>query len=255
MERKFGLKKIGLAMLVFLMAANNVFAATLLDDYDIEVTSTIDFYSDYMWRGFLMDRDPVIQPGVNISTKGFTFSLWSSFDLDNNVGGQSDEVDFVIDYTTDIADGVSLSLGNTYYDFPASNTYSSEFYVGLGLSELAGLPVETSLTYFRDYGDQNNGGGLGSYFSLDFGYSVPLEEKYGITADFGLHLGYNNKLFIAGDSGKDLGLTAGLTIPLTETLTISPSVNYSAAFGDLEKASDGNQPDRFYTGLSIAYSF
>lgn len=235
------------------------YAGGILDELnlDVEISGSLDFYSDYLWRGFLLDRDPVIQPGIDISAYGFTFSFWSSWDTDNNQGAQSDEIDYVIDYTAEINDLLSVSLGHTYYDFPALNAYSKEFYVGLGLSNIPGLdlPVETSLTYYRDYGDQNNGGGLGTYVSLDMAYSMMLAEKLGISLDFGYHCGYNRKLFIAGNSGYDMGFSLGLTLPLTENLTMSPSLNYSLPLDDLEDTNDGNQPERFYTGVSFAYAF
>ncbi len=226
-------------------------------DLDLEISGTLDFYSDYVWRGFLLDRDPVIQPGIDISAYGFTFSFWSSWDTDNNQGAQSDEIDYVIDYTAELNNLLSVSLGHTYYDFPAANSYSREFYVGLGLSRIPGLdlPVETSLTYYRDYGDPNNGGGLGTYVSLDMTYSLMLAEELGISLNLGYHYGYNRKLFIAGNSGYDMGFSVALTLPLTDNLTMSPSINYSLPLDDLEDTNDGNQPERFYTGISFAYAF
>jgi len=226
-------------------------------DLDVEISGTLDFYSDYLWRGFFLDRDPVIQPGIYISAYGVTFSFWSSWDTDNNQGAQSDEIDYVIDYTAELNDLLSVSLGHTYYDFPATNAYSREFYVGLGLSEIpgVGLPIETSLTYYRDYGDQNNGGGLGTYVSLDMAYSMMLAEELGISLDFGYHCGYNRKLFIAGNSGYDMGFSVALTLPLTDNLTMRPSINYSLPLDDLEDTNDGNQPERFYTGIGFSYAF
>jgi uncharacterized protein (TIGR02001 family) len=237
----------------------SVYGAGILDELnlDVDISGTLDFYSDYVWRGFLLDRDPVLQPGIDISAYGFTFSFWSSWDTDNNQGGQSDEIDYVIDYTKAINDLLSVSVGHTYYDFPAVNLYSREFYVGLGLSKIPGLewPIETSLTYYRDYGDQNHGGGLGTYVSLDMAYSLLLHEDTGTSLDFGYHFGYNRKLFIAGTSGYDIGLSLALTLPLTDTLTMTPSINYSIPLSDLKNANDGNQPERFYTGVSFAYAF
>ena len=241
-------------------SAKDVKAEGILDqlDIDIEISGTLDFYSDYVWRGFILDRDPVFQPGISVSAAGFTYSFWSSWDASNNSGSpESDEIDYVIDYTLSLNDLVSVSVGNTYYDFPSANTYSREFYVGLGFSKIPvlDLPIETSLTFYRDYGDQNNGGGLGNYVSLDSSYSYPLFDEQEVTLDLGTHFGYNRKLFIAGTSGYDLGLSCGLTIPLKDNVTVSPSLNYSVPYSDLDDAADGNQNDRFYTGVSIAYSF
>ncbi len=238
----------------------DVKAEGILDqlDFDIEISGTLDFYTDYVWRGFILDRDPVFQPGISVSVAGFTYSFWSSWDASNNSGStESDEIDYVLDYTLSLNDLVSVSVGNTYYDFPSANTYSKEFYVGLGFSKIPvlDLPIETSLTFYRDYGNQNKGGGLGNYISLDSSYSYILFDEPDVTLDLGAHFGYNRKLFIAGTSGYDLGLSCGLTIPLKDNITISPSLNYSIPYNDLEDSADGNQYDRFYSGISIAYSF
>ncbi|MDD5069528.1 MAG: hypothetical protein PHV17_02270 [Candidatus Omnitrophica bacterium] len=226
-------------------------------NFDVDVSASLDFYSDYVWRGFVLDRDPVIQPGISISALGFTYSFWSSFDTDNNSAAtSSDEIDYVLDYTKSISDSLSVSVGHTYYDFPDAATYSKEFYLGLALSKVPvlDLPIETSFTYYRDYGSAPHGGGLGHYFSFDASYSTVIVEDPEISLDYGLHYGYNRKLFINGTNGSDLGLSLGLTVPLTESLTMSPTLNYSMPFGDLKDDNDGNQDDRFYIGLSLAYA-
>ncbi len=221
---------------------------------ELDVYGSFDIYTDYVWRGFVLDRDPVIQPGFGISAYGFTFDFWSSWDASNNDMTKSDEIDYTVDYTFDVADNMSVSLGHIYYDFPAANAYTKEFYVGLGFTETFGLPVESSITYYRDYGDGNASAGLGTYISLDLAYSTTIVEDPEITLDLGAHFGYNRKLFIAG-TGYDIGLTAGLTIPLTENLSFSPTINYSIPLSDLKAIGDGNQYRKFYTGFSFAYSF
>ena len=55
--------------------------AGLLDDSDVEVSADLAINSNYMWRGFKLDDDPVIQPGIYVSACGFTASIWGSFDI------------------------------------------------------------------------------------------------------------------------------------------------------------------------------
>ncbi|HPN56169.1 MAG TPA: hypothetical protein PLD92_04940, partial [Candidatus Omnitrophota bacterium] len=81
-----------------------------------------------------------------------------------------------------------------------------------------------------------------------------LNEEYGITVDLSGHVGYNQRLFIKGKGG-DVALGAGLTVPLTETLSLSPSLNYSLPYGDMEDSSDGNQDDEFYWGAGVSCRF
>jgi hypothetical protein len=229
--------------------------AGILESLDIAAAGTLDFYSSYVWRGFTLDKDPVVQPSLSLSSKGFTFTFWSSWDTDNNDALDSDEIDLVVDYTKSF-DILSLSAGHTYYDFPGTNGYSREFYVGAGLSEVPflELPITSSLRFYRDYGDQNDGGGLGNYTELALGYSKVLSEDKGISLDLGTAIGYNHKLFITGDGGQAT-FRAGMTLPLTKSLTMKPNVNYTIPFADLSKGSDGDQDQIFWGGFSLVYSF
>ncbi len=223
---------------------------TLLSELDIEASGSLDVYNRYVWRGFTLDTDPVVQPGFSLSGYGVTASFWGSWDADNNDASNSDEVDFVVDYTKEF-DDFSVSLGHTYYDFPGSSLYSREFYLGIAMSD---FPLSPSLTYYHDYGDEDNGGGDGDYAVLSLSQGFDLVEEYGITLDLGASVGYNHELFITGDGGDFLG-SIGLTVPLTENLTMCPSVNYAVPFSDLSDSNDGNQDNRFYAGVSLGYSF
>lgn len=219
----------------------------IFDAMDVGVSGSLDYYSRYVWRGFTMDKDPIIQPGLSLSSKGLTLSVWSSFDTDNKDGLSSDEIDYTIDYTKEMGD-VSLSVGNTYYSFPEAGTYSKELYVGVGFGT---LPFSPTVTYFLDYGDEDTGGGDGYYVSLGLSSSVSVAD---MSIDTGLAIGYNNKLFIAG-SGYDVLATVGLPIPLKEGLTLTPVVSYAAPFGDLKDEADGNQEEITFGGVSLAYEF
>ncbi|MBN3040941.1 MAG: hypothetical protein JW867_07420 [Candidatus Omnitrophica bacterium] len=231
-------------------------AEGLFDKIELEASASLGYYSNYIWRGFTLDKDAVIQPGVNLSWKGLSFSFWSSFDAESDDELASDEIDYVFDYTKELNDLLSISLGHTYYDFPEIASYSREFYVGFGLSRIPvlDLPIETSLIYYHDYGDESNGGGEGDYVSLDMAYSLLLLEDIGLTMDLGSHYGFNNELFIAGQ-GSDLAFSFGFTIPLNDNLTVSPTVNYSLPLGDLKDDDDGAQEDRVYGGMALAYNF
>lgn len=258
------------AVLCFLMAqgAEAVFAGMPESDttflgycrkiakgLDLKASGSLDFYSKYVWRGFTLDKDPVLQPSFGVSAKGFTFTFWSSSDVDNNDGINSSEIDLVLDYTKTFGI-LSVSLGHTYYDFPGTNGYSKEFYVGAGLCEIPGLgwPIAIGLKYYRDYGDQNHGGGLGNYLEATLGYTMTLLKEPEVKMDLGVTNGYNHNLFLAGDGGQTT-LSVGLSVPLTENLMFKPKVNYTIPYGDLADDAIGNQDKVFWGGFSMGYSF
>ena len=145
----------------------------------------------------------------------------------------------------------SVSAGHTYYEFPGTDTFSKELYIGAALND---IPLSPALTYYHDYGEQKQGGADGEYLALEGSHSLSLIEDLGISLDLSGRVSYNRKLFINGEGGDGL-VSAGLTIPLAKGLTLSPSINYAMPFGDLDDSSDGNQRDRFYYGVGLAYSF
>ncbi len=257
MERAFRKGILFGALVLFLTGSCGPATAAepLLAKLDIKASGSLDFYNRYVWRGFTLDEDPVIQPGFSLSTKGFTFSFWSSWDADNNDAANSDEMDFVFDYTYTLGD-FDLSVGHTYYDFPGTNAYSKEFYVGVATEKVPLLdwPIALGVTYYRDYGDQNHGGGLGNYVETSMAFSTTILEDPEVTMDLGVAWGVNDKLFIAGDGGQTT-LSLGFGVPLTESLSFSPSIHYTIPYGDLSDAADGNQDDVFWGGFSLSYTF
>lgn len=228
---------------------------TIFGDYlkenavEVELSASTDFYSKYIWRGFRLDDDYVLQPGVSVSGYGFEVNVWGSFDTAQNDALGSDEVDTTVSYSRDF-DAVSLSVGHVYYDFPSAGTFSKEFFLGVGYDTL----LAPSFTWYHDYGRESQGGGHGDYMVLALGHTMTLNEEYGITLDLSGHVGYNQRLFIKGKGG-DVALRAGLTVPLTEALSLSPSLNYSLPYGDMEDSSDGNQDDEFYWGVGVSCRF
>jgi hypothetical protein len=259
-------KFFGIAVVVLgLVLSGNAFAADegVFSDLGISVSGDMSYYSEYLWRGFLLDGDSVVQTGVYVASPAtplgkLTAKFWTSKDMENRDSRLSDEFDYILDYTYDFSKA-SVSVGHTYYDFPdqtdlggSPKTFSREFYAGVTLPKVILSP---SFFVYRDYGDQNDGGGLGNYFVVNLAYSIPVVVKdYKCSLDLSGHYGYNHHLFIRGN-GSDIGLGAGFTMPLTRTLTIAPNVNFSAATGGLKKKDDGAQETRVFTGVTLKYSF
>ena len=233
---------------VAFLSCTGIYAEGILENSPVEVSADTAVKSKYVWRGFLLDDDPVMQPGIYLSAYGFTASLWGSYDIDGNDSLSSDEVDYSLDYTYQF-DRFSLSVGHTYYDFPAADLFSREVYIGAGVDTF----LSPTVTWYYDYGEETDGGADGHYVSLEISHSVALGENP-VTLDLSGLVGYNNEFFILGDGGH-VALGMGLSIPLTEKCSLSPNVNYSIPFGDLEDSNDGNQSDEIYSGVTLAFSF
>jgi len=235
----------------------------LLSGLNFSVSGDLNFSSIYMWRGIMLDGDPVIQPGFYVSTPDSKYGkikvgIWNSHDLGNEDALKSSETDYLFDYTYSFPD-VALSFGHTYYDFPdalpsdgASRGFSREFYTGVTLSSLFLTP---SVYYYYDYGKKEDGGGEGSYTVLNLAYSKPFTAmSMAMSLDLSGHVGYNNKQYYRGEGG-DAGLTAGVTIPLTKSLSCKPNISYAVPWGNISDKNNGNQKNRFYSGVYLSYTF
>ncbi|MBL7071904.1 MAG: hypothetical protein ISS26_07050 [Candidatus Omnitrophica bacterium] len=229
---------------------NEEVTETILGDIPLEMDADIAFNSKYIWRGFNLDDDPVFQPGGSIGAYGFTASVWGSYDIDDDDGVDGDEFDIILDYTYEY-DIFSLSAGNTFYFFPGTDGESYELYIGGAVDTL----LSPSLTFYYDYGDEDDGGADGLYLVFEASHSIPIFEmgESEVSLDLNSHVAYNHELFISGEGG-DFGIGAALTIPLNEHVTASPAISYSVPFGDMSDSDDGNQDDEFYFGTTWSFS-
>lgn len=242
---------------------------TLLGNSGFAVSADVNVSSKYQWRGILLDKDPVFQPGVYLTSPELTagdtklgkvkLSFWDNAPLGKSDNLQSAEQDYIVDYTYDGLDYLAVSVGNTYFDFPdatpadgAPEGFSREAYLGFTLPKAFLTP---SVYYYYDYGKKEDGGGQGSYTVLNLAYSKPFTVS-GINASLDLngHAGYNNKQYFPGRSG-DVGLGAGISLPLTKNLTIKPNANYSIPLGNLRDQNIGNQKNQFFWGAYLSASF
>ena len=91
---------------------------TFLDD--IEVTSTIDTVSEYVFRGVSAGGSS-IQPGTQLSVYGFTAGTWYSAGFGKDSAAQVDELDIYAGYQLPLDGPVQLGIGGTAYVYPQGN--------------------------------------------------------------------------------------------------------------------------------------
>lgn len=265
MKRVFGGLLCAGLVLALVVAGPTVRAESegVLSDLGLTVTGDLNYSSIYMWRGIMLDGDPVLQPGMYVATAPgdlgvLKVGFWASHDMSNTDALKSSELDFLADYTYSL-DDVNVSVGHTYYSFPdllpsdgAPKGWSRELYLGAGFPK---LPLAPSVYWYYDYGKKEDGGGEGTYTVLNLAYSVPFTVKEtALSLDLAGHVGHNNKQFYKGKGG-DAALTAGVTIPLTKSLTCKPNVSYSVPWGNVSDKGNGNQKNRMFTGAYFAYTF
>ncbi|MBN1795767.1 MAG: hypothetical protein JW804_03765 [Sedimentisphaerales bacterium] len=233
------------------------------DEDKIEFGFTSDFYSKYVWRGQLLNDDPVFQPGVSASYKGFTFSLWGNVDLTNygSNSGEFTEYDLTFDYSGTFSEEskVGYSAGVIHYHFPSlSASDTTELYWGLSFD----VPLNPTITVYHGLGNEN---GMYANFGLSHTFEDVLKFSDTITGDveLGASIGWGNSTYnkdywgIDGGRLNDLGLKIALPIDIGGGWAVTPSFNFvTLADGGIRNTDAfSTKSDYFFTGVSISKSF
>ena len=218
-----------------------------------------DYASKYVWRGQLLNDDPVVQPSATASWKGFTANVWASIDTTDFAGddeeGKIQEIDYTLGYAFSPAEGLDLEVGGIYYDFPGAGVAgTSEVYASAAASA---VPLTPTLTVYYDFDEVD-----GFYASAGIGHDLPLTDP--LTLSLGAAIGwgdsdYNNAYFGVDGSGfSDASISASLTYAVTETFSVSGWVMAVEILdSDLEDAASTiySDSDTIVTGLGVAFSF
>lgn len=215
------------------------------------------FNNKYLWRGLLLTDGPVLQPSATVAWYRFSFNIWGNLDLDdaNNMSGEFNEVDYTIDYSTEVFGPLDGSVGFIVYDFPNTPfATTTEFYVGLGLD----VPLSPSLTAYFDIDEVD-----GIYLNGSIGHSVELPEvieSVSASLDLGLNVGWGNDkhntaYYGSNTSGfTDMGISASLPITIGEHVTVAPSLTYTTILNDDLRGAVANDDNVVY-GVTISISF
>ncbi len=242
---------IAFALVLSLVAVSTPAKAAI----EVEGDVYAGFYSEYLWRGFgLSGSMPVAQGGMDISFEGFTLSYWTNVQLKSDSGegfrsGEATENDFVIDYTYDITDMVSLSVGNIYYmldgdyaDLPDTN----ELYLSVGL----GTILEPSLTVYYDWDEAEENG---FFYTASVGHSFDLMEN--LSLSLGALVSYNDESDYSVGNYTDwhnYELSAGIDYAITDQISVSPSMIFSSGISDEAKDSIDSE---FVYGIAATFVF
>ena len=105
--------------------------------------------SAYVWRGMVLNDEPVFQPSLTVSGGGFSGSVWGNLNLtsDNGYRGEASEIDYWLAYTLS---GEDLDWTLTYYayTFPhTSGVSTQEVWANVTYKT---APFSPSLTAIRD---------------------------------------------------------------------------------------------------------
>lgn len=222
---------------------------------EVEAGAYVGVYDKYLWRGVnLSASQPVVQSGIDLSAKGFTYSVWSNVDLSGANADEATETDFVLDYSFDAGEVVSVSVGDIFYTFGPGGGSTHELYLGLGLN----LPLSPSLTVYYDWDAASDADLDGLFYSLSIGHDLDLAEKLGLS--LGAAINYSQESpFVYGDGDvfDDLStadLSASLSYAVSEQVSVDLSYQYSLVVGD-DAEDIGFMDDEALGGVNVGISF
>lgn len=192
----------------------------------VSVSVDIGFVNQYLWRGFVLNDTPSMQPGITVGYKNFSISSWSNLSHTGPNGEAWTEHDFTLDYTKEFGK-LSASVGYINYVFPniapGDGRHTNEVYFGAAYDTI----LSPSITVYRDIDD-----GKGWYYYASIGHSVGLVK--GMSLNPSLGFGLNQHLFQTQTSISNFDVGVSLDVP-TGKVTFSPfftrSIGHSTLFG------------------------
>lgn len=240
-----------------------------------EFGTSMSFLTKYIWRGWNLGDEPVMQTDMYLSWYGFTFDWWTNYSLNDEKGRDGGryqeftEIDYTIDYTfnvgeamdffniegPDFLDPLSISGGYIYYTFPNVDWDDKYFDTQeVYLSASYDCFLQPSFTWYWDvdHGKGNSdGGGNGSYFLFGIGHTFEFDG--GITSNVGMTWGINNEQWTDKTGLADMVISGDVTIPLFNYFYVTPSIAYSVIM-DRDTYNDGAESE-FYGGITFGFTY
>jgi uncharacterized protein (TIGR02001 family) len=260
--------KRSITVLLVLAGLGTVYAVDMAGE-EVGVDFTLDFNSQYIWRGQNLTDGWVMQPGVSMTWNNITAGIWNSTDMCDNTGAGNwsfTEWDFYLDYSNTVPEMEELgySVGYIFYYFPGKDIAvqnTSEVYGGLSYDTI----LNPEITFYYDIAKADGwyiNGGISH--SID---DIKIAEEMPVGCEMGLNVGwgdssYNNWYWNGnGDTGKpsnglnDLVLSVGFPVAF-EGWTLTPSFKYITLLGgDVRTLQAGSDKEFFVTGFNISTSF
>jgi uncharacterized protein (TIGR02001 family) len=219
-------------------------------------SASVDVMSQYIWRGQQLTDKVAIQPSVGITYGGFGANLWANYDthLDEHT-----ETDLTLNFANSI-EKFSYEAGYIYYALEGVDD-TQEIYLTVGYDVI----LSPSATLYWDFDE-----GEGAYLVVSIGHSFALQHNLSLDLGASMGVNFNNDIMGFDDDGDDFtdlydgNISAALTIPVTDNISIAPMIAYSFPLSSdaedaLEAIADDitgdDDADVFYGGVNFSLSF
>jgi hypothetical protein len=228
----------------------------------LEISASLDYCTDYVWRGLVINDKPVLQPSLTCSqeiTNAGIFSLnfWGNYDLTdaNGTKNRLSEIDYTASYA--LPNGLfGLEVGIIHYTFPVTtDEATTEAYIRAAY-ELDVVPLAFSLAVFYDFDEID-----GFYLLGKVESSITPIPK--LSLDLSFSTGYGDNAYVRGYFGSgekslflDGVVSAVWTYTLSERISLSAGGQYMFLFNDPRRYGDSGSNSKKFTGtISLDYDF
>lgn len=216
-------------------------------------SASVDFMSNYVWRGQKLSNSMVVQPSTGITYGGFGANLWANYDSGTK---EHNETDLTLNYANAV-EKFSYDVGYIYYALEGSENDTQEVYVTVGYDVI----LSPSLTVYYDFDE-----GDGAFIVASVGHTFELPRK--LSVDVGASVSYDagNSVMGTDSDGDDINafyngeISASLTIPVTDAVSVGPMIAYSFPLSNdaddaIEAISDDGDSHIVYGGINVSLSF
>jgi len=249
-----------------------------------DATLDVPVSSAYVWRGMVLNADPVLQPSLTVADKrGLSLNVWANMDLTRNRQilrkqratdpGNFSEVDLTVAYKLPVK-AADVHVGLIRSLFPSTSSSDlADSSMGAGAEGSTKIGRDTTEAFvsiaFPDYilepklqinYDFDKANGAYVNFSLRKGWDIADNFNVGLGAAIGAGTpNYNNYRYGVEASDSENGkettnnnfalndgtLTADATYKLAKDLSLGASVQYAILLDDDIKAGANNHPSYF----------
>jgi len=231
----------------------------------LSFAATLDIYSAYVWRGCVLNDEPVWQPGATVSYSMGDYGTvsagaWASFNMTDNLKhdhfGGIDEIDYTLSYAVDVGP-VSLGAGHIWYTFPSisdSSYYNSTREVYL----TAAYNNDIVTPFIKGYYDYEAAEGF--YGNAGLTKSVDLSDQFSVGAEVSVGAGDSDYMacYFGTDDGGLADFNAALfcSYALTDNISVGARVAWMSLIDSDARDNEAYfDEDILWGGINLAASF
>ena len=146
------------------------------------LTTRVDFFSRYVWRGLAWSEGPVMQPSVGVSFGAFSATGWANVGMDRRDGSSLNEVDIILSYQT-ASGNMAMETCLQFFTYPNSKNSPATGEAVVSVSYPVG-PLRTYVSHASDFVHYRGSHytEIGFCYTRDLGWNTSLEISLGVSA-------------------------------------------------------------------------